>query len=183
MKKTLLLSLFLSSLLLSEETPKNIIDAGDKLSKELLSKLGSKLVHEVKTNGLLSAAEFCNSNALTLTEEVNLHQVEGISVKRISLQERNSANKAKADEAAVLESMQEMLEKNTLPAYVITKEAKTYKYYKPLIIKKDLCLKCHGDISKNSELNQFILEAYPEDKATGYKMGDLRGAVLVEIKE
>jgi len=45
------------------------------------------------------------------------------------------------------------------------------------------CLKCHGDISKNKELSDFMHEYYPEDKAVGYKMGDLRGAILVEIKE
>lgn len=183
MQKTLVLSLFLSSLLFSKEIPQDIIDTGDKLSKELLTQLVSKLSHEIKTNGLLSAAQFCNSNALTLTEEVNLRQVEGVSIKRISLQERNSANIAKADETAVLESMQKKLEKKELSEYVIEKEGKTYKYYKPLVIKKDVCLKCHGDISTNPELDAFIKEAYPHDKAIGYKMGDLRGAILVEIKE
>jgi hypothetical protein len=183
MQKVLVLSLFFSSLLFSKEIPQEIVDTGNKLSKELLAQLGSKLSHEIKKNGILSAAKFCNSNALTLTEEVNLRQVQGISVKRISLKERNSANIPKADEITVLESMQKMLEKRELPEYVIEKEGKTYKYYKPLVIKKEVCLKCHGDISTNSELDAFIKEAYPLDKAIGYKMGDIRGAILVEIKE
>ncbi len=183
MKQTLLVSLFLSSVLLAKEIPQHIVDTGNKLSTELLSQLSSRLTQEIKTNGILSAAKFCNSNALTLTEEVNLHQVEGISIKRISLKERNSANKPKADEAAVLESMQTMLQNNTLPAYVVEEDAKTYKFYKPLIINKGVCLKCHGDMSKDPELDEFLLEAYPQDKARGYKMGDLRGAVLVQIKE
>lgn len=183
MQKALLVSLLLSSALLSKEIPQDIVNTGDKLSKELLTQLSSKLSHEIKSNGLLSAAKFCNSNALTLTEEVNLRQVEGISIKRISLKERNGANTPKADEKAVLESMQKMLDKKELPKYVIEKEGKTYKYYKPLVIKKEVCLKCHGDISSNPELDMFIKEAYPQDKATGYKMGDLRGAILVEIKE
>lgn len=183
MKKTIILSVLLSSALLCNElTLKEVLKTGDKLSKELLTQLSTQLTHEIKTNGLLQAAKFCNNNALTLTEEVNLHQIQGVNVKRISLKQRNSANTPKADEAAVLESLQKMLEKKTLPEYVIAEEGKTYKYYKPLVIKKQACLKCHGDMSKNPELNAFILEAYPQDKARGYKMGDLRGAVLVEIR-
>jgi len=183
MKKTIIVSILLSASLFSKEIPQDVIDTGNKLANELLTQLSTKLGHEIKTNGLIQAAKFCNSNALTLTEEVNLRQVQGISVKRISLQERNSANTPKADEIAILESMQKMLDKKELPEYIIEEEGKTYKYYKPLVIKKEVCLKCHGDILKNTELNDFIKEAYPQDKATGYKMGDLRGAVLVEIKQ
>lgn len=183
MKKTIILSVLLSSALLCNELSLiDVVETGNKLSKELLTQLSTRLSNEIKTNGLLSAAKFCNSNALTLTEEVNLRQIQGISIKRISLKERNSANTPKADEAAVLKSMQKMLEKKELPEYMIEEEGKRYKYYKPLVIKKEACLKCHGDMSKNPELNAFILEAYPQDKARGYKMGDLRGAVLVEIR-
>jgi len=183
MKIVLLTSLLLSSTLFAKEIPQDVINTGAKLSKELLEQLSTKLKHEVQTNGIVQAAKFCNKNALTLTEEVNLRQVQGISVKRISLQERNRANTPKTDEALVLESMQKMLEEKTLPEYIIEEEGKTYKYYKPLIIKKELCLKCHGNISENPELSEFIKESYPQDKATGYKMGDLRGAILVEIKQ
>ncbi len=181
-KQALLISLLLSSLLFSKEIDQDIVKTGEKLSKELLTQLGSKLSHEIKTNGLMKAAEFCNSNALTLTEEVNLRQVQGVSVKRISLKERNAANAPTPDEAAVLESMQKMLEDKSLPAYIVEEKNKIYKYYKPLLITKEVCLKCHGDIRKNTQLNEFIKEYYPQDKATGYKMGDLRGAVLVEIR-
>ncbi len=183
MKSALLISLLLSSTLSGKEIPQEVIDTGNKVSNELLHQLGSKLKHEAKTNGLLQAAKFCNNNALTLTEEVNLHQVEGITVKRISLKERNSANIPTPDEVEVLKSMEKMAKQKNLPTYIIEVNEKSYKYYKPLIIKKALCLKCHGDIDKDPELSQFIKEAYPEDKATGYKMGDLRGAVLVEIKQ
>ena len=182
-KTSFLVSLILSSALCAQEIPQGIIDTGNKLSKTLLQQLGSKLKNEIKTNGLISAAQFCNNNALTLTEEVNLAQIEGQSVKRISLKERNLANAPKSDEAIVLQNMQKMLASKTLPPYIIEKEGKTYKYYKPLVINKGVCLKCHGDISKNKELSDFMHEYYPEDKAVCYKIDDLRGAILVEIKE
>lgn len=180
---TLLCCTLLASLLHAQDVPQELINTGEKVSGELLKQLGSKLKHEIKTNGLIAAAEFCNTNALTLTEEVNLHQVEGISVKRTSLKERNPANLPQDDERIVLENMQKMLKEKTLPAYIMEKTEKGYKYYRPLVIKNPTCLACHGDISKNPELSQFMKEHYPLDKATGYKMGELRGAVVVEIKE
>jgi len=182
MKKLSLTALLLTTALFANETPQEVIDTGDKVSKELLKKLGSKLKHELQSNGLMSAITFCNENAYILTEEINLHQLEGTTVKRISLKERNPANIPSEDEKEVLEQMQKSLEKKTLPKYIVKENTNTYKYYKPLVIKKEVCLKCHGDVSKNEKLSNFLKEHYPNDKATGYKMNDLRGAILVEIK-
>ena len=183
MLKLPLLSLLLSAVIMADDTPQDIIDTGDRISQALLKQLGPKLKHELKTNGLLSAAKFCNENAYILTEEINLRQIEGLSVKRISLQERNPANEPSEDEKDVLKTMHELHKEKKLPAYIVKKEDKTYKYYKPLVIKKQVCLKCHGDISKNPELSAFMKEHYPLDKAVNYKMNDLRGAILVEIKQ
>jgi len=182
MQKFSLLTLLLSSALFANEVPQDIIDTGDKVSAALLKKLAPKLKHELQTNGLMSAMSFCNENAYILTEEVNLHQLEGTSVKRISLQERNPANLPAEDEKLVLEKMQALHAEKKLPKYIIEEKEKGYKYYRPLVIKKEVCLKCHGDISKNEELSAFMKEHYPEDKAINYKMNDLRGAILVEIK-
>lgn len=183
LNKIVFIPLLLSSILCAQDIPRKVIDTGEKVSEELMKTLSSKLQHEIKTKGLIQAAAFCNINALTLTEEVNLHQVQGVSIRRISSQERNPANTPTADEKTVLESMQKMLKEKRLPSFLVEHEGKRYKYYKPLVIKKEACLKCHGDISKNPELNQFMKEHYPFDKAQGYKMGDLRGAMVVEITE
>lgn len=183
MKRILLTSLLLGTTLFAEPIPQDVIDTGNRLSKELLDKLQPKLQHEMKTNGLIAAVSFCHTNALVLTEEVNLRQIEGLNVKRVSLKERSPANIPSADEAKVLASMQKLLEQKKLPAYIVKDNPKSYSYYKPLVITQEACLKCHGDLSGNPELTQFLNEHYPEDKATGYKMGDLRGAIVVEIKK
>lgn len=181
--KTTLLSLLLSPLLFAQSVPQDILDTGKSVSSELIEKLGKKLKQEIETGGLVKAAKFCNANAMTLTEEVSLHQHEGISLKRISLQERNAANAPTEDERKALESLQEFLTHQKLPEYFVEERERVYKYYKPLIITKELCLACHGEIEKDSELSRFMDEHYPQDKAKGYKMGELRGAVVVEIKK
>ena len=101
LKQTALIPVIISSILCAQDIPKEVIDTGDKVSKELMKTLSSKLQHEIKTKGLIQAAAFCNTNALTLTEEVNLHQVQGVSIRRISLKERNAANTPSAAEKKV----------------------------------------------------------------------------------
>jgi hypothetical protein len=41
-------------------------------------------------------------------------------------------------------------------------------------------LKCHGNIE--GELAKAVRSAYPDDKAIGYKMGDLRGMIAIAIE-
>ncbi|MBV5321708.1 MAG: DUF3365 domain-containing protein, partial [Sulfuricurvum sp.] len=55
----------------------------------------------------------------------------------------------------------------------------TIMFYKPIVINNEACLKCHGNVE--GDLAKAITAAYPEDKATGYKMGDLRGMIAIEI--
>jgi len=182
MTKHLLLPLLLAASLFANDVPPSVIQTGHNVSALLMKQLGSKLKHELHTNGVLSALKFCNENAYVLTEEINLRQVEGVSIKRISLKERNPANTPSQDEKEVLQSMQVLLDKKELPSYIIRKEGNTYKYYKPLVIKKQVCLKCHGNLSNNEELSSFLQENYPLDKAIGYKMNELRGAIVVKIR-
>ena len=41
-----------------------------------------------------------------------------------------------------------------------------------------LCLQCHGS-SISPEVSARLAELYPDDKATGYATGDIRGAFVV----
>jgi hypothetical protein len=54
---------------------------------------------------------------------------------------------------------------------------KTFRFMKA-IPTGEVCLKCHGsDI--DPKVKAKLQEAYPEDKATGYKLGDIRGAFTI----
>ena len=103
--------------------------------------------------------------------------------KSITLKPRNPANEAHGDERKVLEALQTLNEAHVkLPAHLVQKTEQGYRYYKPLLINKKVCLKCHGtDIAP--KLKAELDKKYPTDKARGYKMGDLRGAIVVDIKQ
>jgi len=153
-------------------------------SKILLKTLGSNLKKNMKAGGPMQALDFCSKEAYTLTEKVNKKLPKGVFVKRITLKERNPANQAEADEAKVLQALKKLKNSNViLPKQIVQKvDAHTYKVYKPLVINKKVCLKCHGDI-QNKKLKTAIEKKYPADKAMHYKMGDLRGAIVTTIKK
>jgi hypothetical protein len=153
-------------------------------TKLLLKTLGSNMKKNMKAGGPMQALDFCSKEAYTLTEKVNKELPKGVSVKRITLKERNPANQAEADEAKVLQALKKLKNNNViLPKQLVQKvDAHTYKVYKPLLINKKVCLKCHGDV-QNKKLKSEIEKRYPADKAMHYKMGDLRGAVVTTIKK
>jgi len=162
----------------------NIVKTGQKSSMLLLKTLGSNMKRNMKAGGPMQALDFCTQKAYTLTEEVNKKLPKGVTVKRISTKYRNPANQPQGDEQEVLASLEKLQSLHVkLPRQLIQKvDEHTYKYYKPLVINKQVCLKCHGNIT-NKKLKDAIAKRYPQDKAQHYKMGDLRGAVVVTIKK
>ncbi len=159
-----------------------IVQTGKESSKLLLKTLGKNMKAHMKKGGPLDALNFCSNEAYSLTESVNKKLPQGVHVKRVSLKYRSPANQPKADEAKVLKAMESLKDANVvLPKHFVEKvDEKVYKFYKPLVINKGVCLKCHGDV-QNKKLKNTIEQRYPNDKATGYKMGDLRGAIVVTI--
>ena len=190
--KTLLFSsLLLSASLVANPYESNkeelasVVETGKKASAALLKTLGGNLKKHLKAEGPVGAAQFCSTNAFPLTDKVGNEQGDDVTVKRISLKPRNPANRPDAREEVILKSLNSLKESNVvLPEYLVERVNKeTYKFYKPLLINKDVCLKCHGDTGAIPKLDAFIAKTYPEDKATGYAMGDLRGAIVVTVKK
>jgi len=185
MKKIALsMMLVASTTLLSAATNKEI----KQEAKVAIMKMGKTLkVHmkqNMKAGGPMQAAKFCSSEASDLVKKANNGYKKGVSVKRVSLKYRNPADKPTVDEAKVLEQIQEDVNVGKKVPKMIVKEISknSYKVYKPLFIKKGVCLTCHGDAqTRDPEAYKFIKAKYPDDKAIGYKEGDFRGAFVVTI--
>jgi hypothetical protein len=101
----------------------------------------------------------------------------GYQLRQVSSKYRNPKNKPdKFEENALAE-----FEKNeNLSEYKgIDKISgqKVLRYLIPLYI-EEACLKCH---SAKETIPEIIQEDYPEDRATDYVFGDLRGAISVAV--
>jgi len=156
-------------------------------AKAAIMKMGKTLKMNMKMSmkkgGVVGAAEFCTKKAGVLAAEVNSSYPKGTSVKRITLKPRNPKNAAKGADKKVLEAFAAMVkEGKELPKMKVVEVSKGhYKVYKPFTMGK-ACVKCHGDVAKiNKDAYAIIKKQYPEDKATGYKVGDFRGAFIAEI--
>lgn len=182
MKKLHITAMMILSTSMLFAADESIIKTGQKSAGLLLKTLGGNMKAHMKAGGPMDALDFCSNEAYTLTESVNKKLEKGVSVKRISSKFRNPLNTPSADEQLVLDELQTLQDKGEkLPPYIIKQTGETsYKFYKPLTMNKPVCLQCHGDV-QNGALKKEIAQRYPDDKAMGYKLNDLRGAVVVTI--
>jgi hypothetical protein len=99
----------------------------------------------------------------------------GVNIRQTSTKYRNPNHKANKMDKRVLEAMEK---DKKLGGYGVGVDGGIH-YYIRIDVQK-ACLNCHG--AKNARPD-FIKKKYPNDKAFGYKEGDLRGAYTVFLKD
>lgn len=150
----------------------------------LSTQLAGDLKKELAANGPESAIQVCRDKAPGIAGE--LSRQNGWKVTRVSLKYRNPLlGMPDAWEQAALLKMQERLsagdKPETLEVVEVVKEptGRFLRYAKGMPT-QDLCLVCHGTPDKVAPaIKARIATTYPQDKATGYTAGMLRGAVSI----
>lgn len=173
----LLLAMLLTSCQtsLSEKETKLYLENGASISKSTGKELSETLSNKIKSGGLIEAIAFCNAAALPLTQQMSAKH--DVKIKRTSLKTRNPLNKPSENETLILKEFQLNLDKGTsLEPKVMSDNNGTPNYYAPILIEKK-CLQCHGTLNKElaRSTDSIIKSYYPDDMATGYSEGDLRG--------
>ena len=101
----------------------------------------------------------------------------GYLLKQTSLKLRNPANAPDEFESRILKRFEEEKKPKEYYEVITVNQEKFFLYMFPLEIKES-CLKCHGD---RENVPAFVKEHYKEDTATGYHLGDIRGAISVKV--
>jgi cytochrome c553 len=158
------------------------IDEGKGIIKAFMGDLKGELKKGMKEGGPLNAIKVCQTVAPQLVEAHT--QMSGWQVARTSLKVRNSDNAPDAWEMAVLKEFESRKAAGEDPMKLVKAEVveeqgrKVFRMMKA-IPTAEVCTKCHG-----SELAEPVAakldELYPEDKARGFKVGDLRGAFTLK---
>lgn len=149
--------------------------------KMLGSQLKATLQSSMKANGAVESITVCNIDAPLISTKVS--EQKGMRVARTSLKYRNPSNKPDAWETAVLEQFELRKQKGEsvkpLDFSEVTEHngQKVFRYMKA-IPTAEVCLKCHGSNIKQPVANK-IKSLYPNDMATGFIKGDIRGAFSV----
>ncbi len=155
------------------------LEQGQQYALRTQSVLGKNLMQAVQTGGAAHALTFCNEQAIPLTDSMSAQL--GVSLKRVSDQNRNPVNAASEAELAYIKDAKMAIAEGNMPAGVVRLTGEKVVGYYP-ILTNDLCLNCHGDPGQDitEETLQAIHAHYPEDKAVGYRANQLRGIWVVE---
>lgn len=154
-------------------------------ANDLSSQLGAKLKAEMAANGPEAAVGVCKRIAPQIAADLS-RQV-GWSVGRVGTRVRNAqTNTPDAWNAKALAIFAERMKQGDKPdtmelTEVVTEPSGKYlRYAKPIVV-QPLCLACHGTSKDIPDGVRARLQAeYPADRATGYSVGELRGAMVAK---
>ena len=169
--------------ILDDSLKKELIKRGSKIAKLTASSLQKALKNAIREDGLVYAIEICNIDALNITDSIS--ESESVKIKRLAKKYRNPVNETDSAESELFKSyILEWLGGRQLNPKIIPDDNGHPVYYNPIYVGK-LCLNCHGEIGTNidSKLAKLINELYPEDKATNFKQGQLRGMWSITFTE
>ncbi len=138
--------------------------------------LRGRLSAAMAEGGAARAVEVCGAQAPALAQEAE--RVHGVRLGRASLRMRSAAE-APPWVRAWLEAQGERSAAGLAPRAWI-EGGSTARVLRPITV-EPLCLTCHGEASSlDPALSAALRARYPFDRATGYRTGDLRGALWVE---
>ena len=148
----------------------------------LLGTLVKRLTDELRVKQPHEAFDICSAEAQGITQRIRDEQ--GIEVHRTALRYRNPKNKPDDYERAWMEKALKRTDVNPageselLPTVDGGREL---RYIRPLYL-AELCIRCHGPKEGlGPQVVAALKQRYPDDRATGFAIGDLRGIVSVRV--
>lgn len=158
------------------------LEAARAASKELGDALKQQLTAAIAAGGPVSAIETCRIVASQMAEDISHKR--GLSIRRTALRVRNPSNAPDPFERKILEDFVAKIGSGADAAtleyseVVMENGRQIFRYMKAIPTAAAPCLACHGTDIK-PDVKAAIQESYPNDQATGFKAGDLRGAFSV----
>ena len=174
----------------AQSTPPSTIDASlvqstRGIAGELLGQLGQKLKAAMSTDGPVAAVSVCKESAPAIARQLSI--ANDAKVTRVGTRVRNQnmgvPNAWQKEALTQFEARLSQGEKAADIEYWQVADnghGKSELRYAKAIAVQPQCLSCHGsaqDIA--APLAEKLRIEYPNDQATGYSVGQLRGAVVV----
>lgn len=142
------------------------------------------LKEETRKGGPANATVVCREKAPLMSKAVS--EQSGWNIRRVSLRVRNPKAVPDDWERAVLEDFDRRaaagesgatMEKSEL----VVEGGKTVQRYMKALPTQALCMTCHGaPDTLDTDLTEQLRKLYPDDKAVGYRPGDIRGAITMK---
>jgi len=149
---------------------------GPKIVAEASAKLLAELTAAIAKDGPQGAIAVCSERAPQIAAETG--KAHGVTLRRATTKPRNPKNAADAIERKTLETFATAIDAKQPPKpQVIAAENGAKVFHAPILLASPLCLQCHGNPERDiaPATLEALRKAYPEDQATGYTVGQLRG--------
>ncbi len=148
-----------------------------QLVKEFAGRLQGRLKSALEEGGPVNAIGVCKISAPEIAANLS---TDGWRIGRTALKTRNPNNRPDAWEFRMLEAFEDRKaageDVKTLEHFEDTQmDGKTVYRYMKAIPTGGLCLTCHGS-NLQEDVQQALRQNYPQDQATGFSTGDIRGA-------
>ncbi len=154
-----------------------------EVSTQLAMNLKKELLNAMQSGGPEAAISVCNVKAQAIS--VDLSNRHNLEVGRTSLRLRNPKNQPDDWETQQLHRFEE--QKSSVSdiqalevSQVVKQNGQSLFRYMKVIPMQQPCTICHGT-NIAPDIQTKINQLYPNDKATNFNVGDIRGAFSVEI--
>jgi hypothetical protein len=108
-----------------------------------------------------------------------------VIIKRLAKKNRNPHNATSEEESTIYKGyIMNWISNMPLQSMVTWDDEGRPVYYNP-IMTEALCLNCHGTVGEevNPQLAEKIAQLYPEDKAVGFSLREVRGMWSITFPE
>lgn len=170
---------------LSPDEVRAATEESRKVADALVTQVRGELTRALESSGPLRAVVVCKYSMPEISS--NLSRKHGWRISRVSLKARNPAlGMPDTWEQRVLQHFDQQVSRGEKAGAlehgeVVSEPAGKYFRYMRALVMGPLCQACHGTPDQISEAirAQLALE-YPSDTATGYRLGQVRGAVTIK---
>ncbi|RPD49380.1 DUF3365 domain-containing protein [Hymenobacter sediminis] len=148
--------------------------AGDSLTRTAERELRQVLAAKLAEGGVAAALPYCRPAALPTTD--SLAKVLHASLSWVSARPRSPRNRAALSAAN--------LNHTDTTHRVARPSTEEFTYQRPVVLSDALCLRCHGEVGKDIPAADYALiqKQYPQDQATGYRLGQSMGVWRASLK-
>ena len=147
--------------------------AGDSLTATADSLLRRTLARELAAGGVARALDFCRPETYQVVD--SLAAVLKANAQRVSTRPRNAAQQVALSAEAMRPDTTRTIRRESQEVFF---------YQRPVVLNSQICLRCHGEIGKDITAADYALikQKFPQDQATGYRLGQVMGAWQVRLQ-
>lgn len=162
-------------------TQQQAVESAREAAQDAFNSLSTELAAAIAEGGPVHAIPVCSSKAGGLIQQVADRRQ--IKLIRLTDKPRNPKHLAKDADARAIDLFRTTLGQGGKPTPMVESSADQSLVVRiPITVSAPLCLQCHGRESEVSpETLAAIRQLYPDDKALGYQLGDLRGIWRIRL--